>query len=66
MIENVQQLRVTMQQMERLFHALEDLRQTVLPKNPKLFATLAEGPLDDLQRLRSDVDNFIHQLQPTA
>jgi ribosomal 50S subunit-associated protein YjgA (DUF615 family) len=66
MIENVRQLRVTMQQMERLLRAVEDLRENVLPQNPELFATLVEAPLDDLQRLRSEVDDFVHELQPTA
>lgn len=66
MIENVQQLRVTMQQMDRLLRALEDLRENVLPRDPQLFATMAEAPLDDLQRLWTEVDNFIHELQPAG
>ncbi len=66
MIQNVEQLRVTMQQMDRLLRALEDLRENVLPQDPQLFATLAEATLDDLQRLRTDVDNFIHELQPAG
>jgi hypothetical protein len=66
MIQNIGQLRVTMQQMQRLLRALEDLRENLLPQDPQLFATLCEAPLDDLGRLRSDVDNFVHDLQPTA
>lgn len=66
MIQNVRQLRVTMEQIERLIRALEDLRENVLPQDPKLFATLAEAPLNDLQRLRGDVHDFLQELQPTA
>ena len=38
MIEEPNQLRVTLQQMQRLLCALDDLKEDVLPKDPKLFA----------------------------
>ena len=63
MIQNVEQLRVTMEQMERLIRAVEDLRETVLPDNPQLFATLAEAPLQDLGRLREEISGFARDLQ---
>jgi len=66
MIRDIQRLQVTMQQMEHLLRALEDLRETVLPQDPKLFALLAEAPLDDLARLRQEVHEFVEVLQPTA
>lgn len=66
MIQDVKQLKVTMEQMDRLLRALDNLRETVLPKNPQLFATMAEGPLDDLERLRQDMREFADELQPTA
>ena len=47
-----------MEQMERLFRALDDLKANVLPRNPELFATMAEGPLDDLDRLRKEVSGL--------
>ena len=59
-------LRVTMQQMERLIRALDDLKNNVLPQDPKLFATMAEAPLEDLDRLRKEVNEFVHELEPTA
>ena len=60
------QLIVTMEQMERLIRALGDLKANVLPQNPALFATMAEGPLEDLERLRTDLRARIDDLQPTA
>ncbi len=66
MIHDIQQLRVTMQQMERLIRAVEDLKETVLPKNPQLFATLAEAPLDDLGRLRKEISSYTEELKPTG
>ena len=66
MIEDTNQLRVTMQQMQRLLWALADLREQVLSQDPKLFATMAEAPLEDLDRLRQEVESFLDQLKPVA
>lgn len=66
MIEDMVRLRVTMEQMERLLLALDDLRVNVLPKDPKLFAAMAEAPLDDLQRLRGEIDGFVRELKPAG
>jgi hypothetical protein len=66
MIHDVEQLRVTMQQMERLIRAVEDLKETVLPKNPQLFATLVEAPLDDLGGLRKEINSYAEELKPAG
>jgi hypothetical protein len=66
MIADVDRIRVTMQQMDRVLRALEDLRLTILPKNPQLFASMAEAPLDDLKRLRSEINEYVVELAPTA
>ena len=66
MIEDTNQLRVTMQQMRRLLWALADLKEHVLFQDPKLFATMAEAPSEDLDRLRQEVESFLDQLKPVA
>jgi hypothetical protein len=66
MIKDVVRLQITMQQMVRLIAALDDLKENVLPKNPQLFAVLAEAPLEDLQRLRREVNGFVPELVATA
>ncbi|MSR56846.1 MAG: hypothetical protein EXS05_04145 [Planctomycetaceae bacterium] len=66
MNRDLNRLRTTMQQMDRLIRALDDLRQNVLSKDPSLFATMAEGPLEDLGRLRKEVSEYVDELQPTA
>ena len=66
MIKNVDQLRVTMEQMERLIRALDDLKANVLPQNPELFATMAEAPLENLDRLRVEISGYVHELKPSA
>ena len=66
MIKNVDQLWVTMEQMERLIRALDGLKANVLPRNPELFATMAEAPLEDLDRLRDEISGYVHELKPSA
>ena len=66
MLTNVNQLRTTLEQMERLLRALDDLKENVLPKDPALFAVMAEAPLDDLARLRIEIHGYAHELQATA
>ena len=66
MMTNMNQLLTTLEQMERLLRALDDLRQNVLPKAPALFAVMAEAPLDDLARLKSEIHGYAHELQATA
>lgn len=66
MIADTNQLRVTLQQMQRLLSALADLKAQVLLQDPKLFATMAEAPLEDLDRLRQEVEGFLDQLTPVA
>jgi hypothetical protein len=66
MIKNLDQLRVTMEQMGRLIAALDDLKLTVLPNNPQLFALMAEAPLEDLDRLRDEVNGYVLEMRPSA
>ncbi len=66
MIEEPTQLRVALQQMGRLLSALADLREQVLPKDPQLFAAMAEAPLEDLELLRQQVESFLASLHPVA
>lgn len=64
--DDVVRLRATMQQMERLLLALEDLRENVLAKDPRLFAVMAEAPLEDLQRLRHEIGGFVEEVKATG
>jgi hypothetical protein len=52
--------------MERLLLALEDLRETVLPEDPRLFAAMAEAPLEDLQRLRREIGGFVAEVKASG
>ena len=41
-------------------------KETILPKDPKLFALMAEAPMEDLGRLREEVNRFVHELKPSV
>jgi len=66
MITSEKQLRVGLQQLQRLMNALESLRREVLPNDPKLFGVLAEAPLDDIERLRQEIDSYLEEKMPVA
>ena len=60
--ETLNRLRVTVEQMDRLILALNDLKTNVLPTNQQLFAKMAEAPLEDLNCLRRDINRYAMEL----
>jgi hypothetical protein len=48
--------------MKLMIEALEDLGRR-LPANPKLYAYLAESPLEDLRRMRDELDQLLEPLK---
>lgn len=63
MITNEAQLQQAIEQIESLYRAIDDLRRDVFPKNPRNFAILAEGPVQQIRQLQSEVDSYISHLQ---
>jgi hypothetical protein len=63
MIQTGGQLQQAIEQIERLYHGLEALRGDILPKNPRNFALLAEGPLDEIHKLQVEIDEYINRLE---
>ena len=45
---------------------LESYRDEVLTKNLRNFALLAEGPLEQLQQLQEQIDDYLQHVQATA
>lgn len=48
----------TVEQLERLNTALMALRRELLPGQPRKFAILAEGPLEDMRRLQEEIQQL--------
>lgn len=58
MIENATQFRVTLEKLGSLLSGLEDLQQSVLPKNPALYGVLTASVMEDIRRLRQELLDF--------
>lgn len=52
----------TVEQLERMNEALSALRRELLPGQPKKFAILAEGPLEDLRRLQGEIERLTAEI----
>ena len=52
----------TVEQLERLNNALSSLRRELLPGEPKKFAILAEGPLEDMRRLQDEIERLTAEI----
>jgi len=62
MIKNDRQLQQAIEQIARLYEGLDALRKDILPKSPRNFGILAEGPLDEIHKLQSEIDGYISRL----
>ena len=63
MNENDAQFRQAIEQIERLYRGLHSLESDILPKNPRNFALLAEGPLDEIRKLQAEIDGYVSRLE---
>jgi hypothetical protein len=59
MIYNEQELASTEAQLSRLERALAALKAAVYPKSPERFFLMAEAYVDEIQKLRQEIDDFI-------
>lgn len=55
----------TIEQLERMNRVLAHLREDVLPKNAKLFAVMIEGPLEEISRLKAQIEEQTQALVAT-
>ena len=56
----------TVEQLERMSEALAALRRELLPGQPKKFAILAEGPLEDMRRLQREIEKLTAEITASA
>ena len=66
MIETAEQLYQAIEQMGRMQRILESYRDEILTKNPRNFALLAEGPLEQLRQLQAQVDDYLQRMESVA
>ncbi len=63
MIETVEQVGQAIEQMGRMQRILESYRSEVLGKNPRNFALLAGGPLEQLRQLQAQLEEYVQRLE---
>jgi hypothetical protein len=63
MIKNDAEFQQTVEQMERMYRALADLRREVFPKNARTFALMAEGPLDYIRQFQEEIETYVGTTQ---
>lgn len=56
----------TVEQLEKMNGALSALSRELLPGQPKKFAILAEGPLEEIRRLQAEVERLTAQIATEA
>lgn len=66
MSKESERLAQTIEMLELMNQALRHLRIEVLPKNPKMFALLAEGPLEEMRRLQTEIEQLTSQVAAAA
>ena len=52
----------TVEQLELMNQALGALRRECLPAEPKKFAILAEGPLEEIRRLQLEIEQLTTEM----
>ena len=58
MSQTTDRLAQSIEMLELMNDALRHLRTEVLPKNPRMFALLAEGPLEEMRRLQAEIEQL--------
>ena len=66
MIETAEQLNQAIEQMGRMQRILESYRNEILTRNPRNFAVLVEGPMEQLRQLQQQIDEYIQRLEATG
>ena len=66
MIENDEQLHQTWEALGDLYRALASYRSKILPINPRNYAIIAQGPLDEIRKLQAEVDEYLGLREPAA
>jgi hypothetical protein len=62
MIHDDEELAVVQKQLALAEHALEALRQRV--KNPRNLAVFSEGPIDQINDLKREIDAYLKKTKP--
>ena len=52
-------LQQSIEQLERMYRVVRELRSRMGRTNPSQFQLFAEGPIEEIRRLRRDIDEYL-------
>ena len=61
MIESDEELAIVQKQLGLVEQIIESWRQRLLPHNPKNFAIYAEGAIDEADKLRAEINEYVER-----
>jgi hypothetical protein len=59
MIQSDAGLRQSIEQLQRMYEILAELRSEMSARNPDHFKLFAEGPIEQIRRLRAEIDEYL-------
>lgn len=59
MIQDGRQLQQSIEQLKRMYRVLAEIHGRVRPNEPMLYSLMAEGPLDEIRQLQSDIEGYL-------
>jgi len=59
MIQSEAGLKQTMEQLDRMYRVVEELRRRMGETSPAQFHLFAEGPVDEIHKLRREIDEYL-------
>ncbi|MCI0358726.1 MAG: hypothetical protein L0211_09615 [Planctomycetaceae bacterium] len=59
MIKSDEQMQVNLDLIESMYHAIARLRREIAPLNYRNYEIMAEGPIEQIRRLRQEIDDYL-------
>jgi len=59
MIQNDEQLQQATEALNDLYRALASYRSRILPVNRRNYEVIAQGPLDEIRKIRAEIDEYL-------
>ena len=66
MIKSDAGLEQSIEQLERMYRVVRELRSRMGTTNPAQFQLFAEGPIEEIRRLRHDIDEYLGIQEPAV
>lgn len=66
MIENDEQLQQASEALSDLYRAVASYRRKILPVNPRNYAVISQGPLDEIRKIQAEIEEYLGLREPAV